>query len=227
MTTARNAATGRRSSPGDRDIRNPFFARIYHFVLAREGSRMVRLRRELLDGLSGVVVEIGPGNGPNFALYPGTVKRVLAIEPEPYLRQKAAEAARGVQVPISVVAGTADDLPIGDGQADAVVLTQVLCSVPDQARALAEATRVLKPTGELRVFEHVGAHQPLAQAALRTAEATFWRRAFGNCHPTRHTLTAIQQAGFDVSGVRRFVMRASPTEPPLPYIHGVARRNRS
>lgn len=207
------------------DIRNPFFARLYHYVLGREGKKMVRYRRELLEGLTGVVVEVGPGNGPNFALYPGTVKSVVAVEPEPYLRQKAAEAARSAPVPISVVAGTADDLPVEDGEGDAVVLTLVLCSVPDQLSALAEAARVLKPRGELRVFEHVGAHQAIAQAVLKTAEATFWRRAFGNCHPTRHTLAAIQQAGFDVSGVRRFVMKASPVEPPLPYIHGTARRS--
>jgi hypothetical protein len=73
------------------------------------------------------------------------------------------------------------------------------------------------------VFEHVGAHQPVAQAMLQAAEVTFWRRAFGNCHPTRHTLEAIQHAGFDVSGIRRFVMQASAMEPPLPFIHGIAR----
>jgi len=225
MTTEEKSVADPQTTRREEDIRNPFFARLYHYVLGREGKKMVRYRRELLEGLTGVVVEIGPGNGPNFTLYPGAVKRVVAVEPEPYLRQKATEAARSAPVPISVIAGTADDLPVEDGEADAVVLTLVLCSVPDQLSALAEAARVLTPRGELRLFEHVGADQAIAQAALKTAEATFWRRAFGNCHPTRHTLTAIQQAGFDVSGVRRFVMKASPIEPPLPYIHGIARRS--
>ncbi len=225
MTTEEETVADPQTTRREEDIRNPFFARLYHYVLGREGKKMVRYRRELLEGLTGVVVEIGPGNGPNFALYPGTVKRVVAVEPEPYLHQKATEAARSAPVPISVIAGTADDLPVEDGDADAVVLTLVLCSVPDQLSALAEAARVLNPRGELRVFEHVGADQAIAQAALKTAEVTFWRRAFGNCHPTRHTLTAIEQAGFDVSGVRRFVMKASPVEPPLPYIHGIARRS--
>jgi len=117
-------------------------------------------------------------------------------------------------------------LPVGDGEADAVVFTLVLCSVSDQERALAEAVRVLKPAGDLRVFEHVGARHSAAQAVLKAAEATLWRRAFGNCHPTRHTLAAIEQAGFDVSGVRSFAMKAGPVEPPLPYIHGIARVSR-
>jgi len=33
----------------------------------------------------------------------------------------------------------------------------VLCSVPDQQRALAELRRVLRPGGELRFYEHVRA----------------------------------------------------------------------
>jgi ubiquinone/menaquinone biosynthesis C-methylase UbiE len=215
-----------RSTGADRgqEIRNPFFARVYHYVLGRESKKMVRLRAKLLEGVAGTVVEVGPGNGPNFSLYPSTVTRVIAVEPEPYLREKASKAALKAPVPISVVDGTAEQLPVGDGETDAVVLTLVLCSVPDQPRALAEAARVLKPTGQLRVFEHVGARHPAAQAALKAAEVTFWRRAFGNCHPTRHTLAAIQQAGFDVTAVRSFAMKAGPVEPPLPFIHGIATR---
>jgi ubiquinone/menaquinone biosynthesis C-methylase UbiE len=204
------------------DVRHPLFARLYHYVLGREGKRMARHRRRLLEGLNGTVVEIGPGNGPSFRFYPTTVSKVIAVEPEPYLRQRASETAREASIPIEVVAGTAGALPLEDATADAVLFILVLCTVPDQQRALAEARRVLKPGGELRIFEHVGAHPPAAQALLKAAEATFWTRAFGGCHPTRHTLAAIERAGFDVSGVRRLVMQASPIEPPLPYILGTA-----
>ena len=59
-----------------------------------------------------------------------------------------------------MVDGTAERLPIADGTADAVVFTLVLCTVNDQVQALAEARRVLRPGGELRVLEHVLAHEP-------------------------------------------------------------------
>jgi hypothetical protein len=68
---------------------------------------------------------VGPGNGPNFPLYPRSVERVIAVEPEPYLRDKAGMAAVRAPVSISVVPGTADDLPVGDGEADVVLLTLV------------------------------------------------------------------------------------------------------
>src|SRR5579859_1414487 len=205
------------------DIRNPFFAWFYDHVLQRGSNRKDEAcRRELLDGLSGNVVEVGPGNGPNFAFYPSTVERVIAVEPEPYLRERAAKAATSAAVQIDVVAGDAEHLPVGDESVDAIVLALVLCSVPDQARALAEAKRALRPGGELRIYEHVIAERAFPRALQKAAEATFWPRAFGNCHPARDTLAAVQAAGFDTSGIRRFVMQVAAVEPPMPYILGRA-----
>jgi ubiquinone/menaquinone biosynthesis C-methylase UbiE len=205
------------------DIRNRFFARLYHHVLqGKSGRRDVGCRKELLDGLAGTVVEVGPGNGPNFAHYPITVERVIAVEPEPFLREKAAASASRLELDIELRAGDADHLPLEDGSADAVVLALVLCSVPDQASALAEARRVLRPGGELRVYEHVVAEQPVPRGLQKFAEATFWPRAFGNCHPARDTLAALTTAGFDTSEIRRFVMKVAAVEPPMPYILGRA-----
>jgi len=210
--------------PGDRQpIKNPLFARLYDRVLSRgESDRMVDCRRRLLMGLAGRVIEIGPGNGPNFPHYPPTISEVIAVEPEPYLRARAEGAAHEAGSTIRVLDGDAEHLPAEDASVDAVVVCQVLCSVADQARALQEILRVLKPGGELRVFEHVDAENRFAHATLKAAERIFWRRAFGNCHPTRDTLAAISQAGFDAREIRRFVMRAGSAEPPLPYIHGRA-----
>lgn len=209
------------TSDGTQDLRHPFFARLYHHVLQREPSeRDVRCRQRLLAGIAGTVVEVGPGNGPNFAHYPPTVERVVAVEPESFLRGKATEAASRAPVPIDVTAGDADHLPLADGEADAVVLA--LCSVPDQMSALAEARRVLRPGGELRVYEHVVAEHPVARTAQRAAQATFWPRAFGNCHPARDTLAALGAAGLDTTAITRFVMQTKPMEPPMPFILGIA-----
>jgi ubiquinone/menaquinone biosynthesis C-methylase UbiE len=168
------------------------------------------------------VIEVGPGNGPNFGLYPATVERVIAVEPEPYLRKRAGEAAAQAAVPIDVVAGDAEHLPAEDDSVDAVVLALVLCSVPDQQRALAEARRVLRPGGELRIYEHVIAQRPVPRGLQKAAQATFWPRAFGNCHPARDTLLALDQAGLATSEIRRFVMQVAAVDPPMPYILGRA-----
>jgi protein-L-isoaspartate O-methyltransferase len=56
------------------------------------------LRREMLCGLAGQVIEVGCGNGLNFVHYPATVSQVHAIEPEPHLRDLALSAARRAPV---------------------------------------------------------------------------------------------------------------------------------
>jgi ubiquinone/menaquinone biosynthesis C-methylase UbiE len=207
--------------PAEQDIHNPFFARLYRYVFARgEGKRMRRARGRLLEGLSGRVVEIGPGAGINFDNYPPGVSEVIAVEPEPYLRELAERAAAQAPVSIQVTGGTAEAIPVEDASVDAVVLCLVLCSVPDQAQALAEARRVLRPGGEIRVLEHVVAENPVARGIQKAADVTFWPRLLGGCHPNRDTRAALAAAGFDISDVKRFVMQGAPTEPPLPFILG-------
>lgn len=203
------------------DIRNPLFARFYAHLLeplaARDGNR-----RRMLAGVHGRVVEIGCGAGVNFALYPLTVIEVIAVEPEPYLRERAQRAAQAAPVTVTVVGGQADRLPLEDESADAIVSSLVLCSVPDQAVALREMHRVLRPDGELRFYEHVAAHNRLGFALQHAADATFWPRAFGNCHTTRDTQSAIERAGFEMQQSRR--LRFPKVEPPHPHIIGIARR---
>jgi SAM-dependent methyltransferase len=107
-------------------------------------------------------------------------------------------AAQQAAVPIRVVDGTADALPSPDAGMDAAVASLVLCSVPDQARALAELRRVLRPGGELRFFEHIQAGTSGLARAQRLADV-IWPICVGGCHTSRDTLTAITTAGFHLT----------------------------
>jgi SAM-dependent methyltransferase len=112
---------------------------------AFEAKGAAEHRAELLVGLVGRVIEVGAGTGLNFKHYPQTVTEVVALEPEPHLREVARAAATEAPVPVTVVEGTADDLPADDAAFDAGVASLVLCSVPSQPRALAELSRVIRP----------------------------------------------------------------------------------
>ena len=207
------------------DIPHRFFARIWPALNRMGDTHGAREhRRRMLEGLSGRVLELGPGDGANFAHYPGTVTEVVAVEPEPSLRKLATRAAAGAPVAVRVVAGTADALPVEDESVDAAVASLVLCSVPDQATALGELRRVLKPGGELRFYEHVVAEGSVLRGMQRLAQATFWPRLFGNCHPARDTGAAIIGAGFEVLELDRFGFKAGALEPAVPHILGRARR---
>jgi ubiquinone/menaquinone biosynthesis C-methylase UbiE len=172
--------------------------------------REVRLHTELLAGLSGVVVEVGCGLGRLFPRYPATVGRLVAVEPDAELRAGAARAVQALPFPAEVLDGDAGRLPLPDGSVDAVVVAEVLCSVPDQRAALAEVRRVLRPGGELRVFEHVVAEPVLGRLAQHLLDATVWPRLLGGCHPTRDTTAALQAAGFGTTGLRRVWSASTP-----------------
>jgi ubiquinone/menaquinone biosynthesis C-methylase UbiE len=207
------------------DLPHPRFARMYLRVApGAEARGAAEHRRRLLSGLAGQVIEIGAGQGLNFEHYPSTVTDVLAVEPEPTLRAEAERAARAATVPVRVIAGVADALPAADGSADAVVVSLVLCSVPDQARALAEARRVLGPDGELRFYEHVIARRQPMRALLQAADKSgIWPAMAGGCHPARDTVAAIERAGFAITSMQRFAFAAARFEPPIPHVLGVAR----
>ncbi|HEU4702687.1 MAG TPA: methyltransferase domain-containing protein [Conexibacter sp.] len=207
-------------------VNHPLFARFYARVLApNEGNDIRALREELLAGLHGRVVELGSGPGANFPHYPETVTEVVAVEPEAYLREQAQEAVPQARVPVTVLDGVADALPLEDGSCDAAVACLVLCSVPDQARALAELRRVLKPGGELRFFEHVRGHSVRMTRWQRFADRTFWPRLFGGCHTARDTRAAIAAAGFTLERQRDVRPDSVPAFLPVaPQTIGVARK---
>lgn len=203
---------------------HPLFARFWK--LAAPGAMSGRDRDELLAGLTGTVVEVGAGTGVNFAHYPAAVERVVAVEPEPHLRAEAERHAERAAVAVEVLDGTAEALPVADGAADAVVLSLVLCSVTDQAAALAELERVVRPGGELRFYEHVVAHRERPAAFQRWLDRSgIWPRLGAGCHVARDTLGAIEASGFELGEHRRFMSGLGPFA--LPHIAGVARRQSS
>lgn len=189
------------------EVTHPLFARLWSKVIVGglERAGAGRYRHEVLAGLTGEVLEVGVGTGVNFPRYPDTVIRLVAIEPEPHLREQAAAAAVGLPFPVEVLPGVAGALPLPDASVDAVVCCLVLCSVDDLDAALAEVVRVLRPGGELRLLEHVLAPEPGAmQRVQRGLDATVWPRLFGGCHVSRDTVAAVQRAGFDFASLDRF-----------------------
>ena len=203
-------------------LQHPLFARAFaRAVGALDRRGAAEHRSRVLAGLHGSVIEIGAGTGSSFPLYPPAVTHVLAVEPDDYLRGVAEENAATASVPVTVVDGAAEHIPAETGSADAVVASLVLCSVRNQAKALAEIRRVLKPGGTLAYYEHVRSNRPLL-ARAEDLLTPVWGRFMGGCHLNRDTLGAITAAGFTVEGNVRFNFAVGRLNPPLAHILGTA-----
>ena len=205
----------------------PVFARYdVRASQAMETGGMAEHRRRALAGLTGTLIEVGAGNGLNFTHYPAGVTGVLAVEPNPYLRQIAGQQARQAPVPVEVRDGVAERLPAADGAFDAAVVTMVLCSVTDQRAALGEIHRVVRPGGQLHFLEHVQAGTPGWRRTQRLLDATIWPVLLGGCHSGRDTLGSIASAGFTVGRVEEFSFPPTRWSTPTSrHVSGVAVRD--
>lgn len=189
---------------------------------ARVGDRkgFAAIRRRAVAELGGDVLEVGAGTGLNLAHY-GMAERVVAVEPDRGMAARLRARAARAPVAVEVVEARAEELPFRDACFDHVVLTLVLCSVRDPARALDEAHRVLRPGGSLAFVEHVRAEGRLGRWQDRLTP--LHRRVAGNCHLNRATAEAIVRAGFRVDRIEQI---AVPGAHPLvrPGIYGRATR---
>jgi ubiquinone/menaquinone biosynthesis C-methylase UbiE len=207
----------------DARVSHPVFARFFDRLSALMEREVGAHRDRLLAGLSGRVIEVGAGNGVNFAHYPDTVSEVVALEPEAYLRRKAEKAGSRAPVPVRVVDATADELPFDPASFDAAVASLVLCTIPDVPGALAELRRVLRPGAELRFFEHVRSDQSAKARVQQVFDRTgVWPWVGGGCHCSRRTVSTIEAAGYTVGDVAS--MNLGPSWGITnPHVLGVAR----
>jgi ubiquinone/menaquinone biosynthesis C-methylase UbiE len=183
-------------------IRERLFAALYDpLSKAAEEKLGAETKRELLANARGRVLEIGIGTGLSLPHYPAGVE-VVGVEPSEPMLRRARRRAEEIGRDVELLRAPAETLPFADASFDTVVTLAVLCSVDDQAHALAEFRRVLRPGGRFIFLEHVRSDDPaVAQKQDR------WERPWGwftcGCHPNRDTLGAIEAAGFDVVHVER------------------------
>lgn len=152
-------------------------------------------KAEAIGAMSGTVVEIGPGTGVNMRYY-GDDVHVIGIEPNPDMHPRLHRHAdeHGVDLEIRTIKG--ERLDVGDGEADGVVGTLVLCGVDDPGAVLAEIRRVLRPGGVFFFLEHVAAPDGTWTRRLQRLVKRPHRWMFQGCEVDRDTESLLRGAGF-------------------------------
>lgn len=198
--------------------------RFIAWFMARSGGRYDALvegrKRRLLSGLSGTLVEIGSGTGPNLRYLPAGL-RVVAVEPNPFMHPHFLRTAREQDRPVHLVRGDTEALPFADESVETVLSSLVLCSVRGLDGALQEVHRILRPGGRFIFIEHVGAP---AGSWLRRAQRWIkpaWRALGDGCEPDRDTHENLLKAGFRMVRLERFEV---PLPLVSPHIAGIAEK---
>ena len=174
--------------------------------LALSGREFNQMRQRIAADLEGDVLEIGIGSGRNVPHYPPAVTRVWAVEPAAVGRKLASKRLAASPVPVEYVGLDGQDLPLRDESVDHVLTTWTLCTIPNVARALTEARRVLRPGGAIHFVEH--GRSPDANVARWQDRLTpIQRRLFGGCHLNRPIDRLLVDAGFELTRVENHYAR--------------------
>ena len=201
-------------------LRSRFFAFTYdRFSKGSEEAGLAEMRKNLIAGASGDVLEIGGGTGANLGYYGAGVESLTVTEPEPAMLKRLERKARGQQSQATVLRAPAEDLPFADASFDTVVSTLVLCGVDDQPRAVRELRRVLRPGGRLIFIEHVRSDDP--RVAKMQDRMNPVNRLVVCCDCNRPTLDTVRSGGFEVTELEQTEL---PKAPPFvrPLIIGAA-----
>jgi len=190
-----------------------FGKRVHAWMLAHCVARYERMvaerKRGLFANLSGDILEIGPGAGPNLGYYPKGC-RWVGVEPNPFMHRYLREAAARAGLSIDIRTIVAETLPAEDQSMDVVVSTLVLCSVTNPAMVLREIRRVLKPGGRFVFLEHVAAPEGTRLRTVQRILRPVWKRIADGCYPDRETGPSIERVGFSSVQYENFRLPLGP-----------------
>jgi ubiquinone/menaquinone biosynthesis C-methylase UbiE len=165
--------------------------------LAMRNRQLVPYRKRVISAAQGRVLEIGIGSGANIPFYGSSSREVIGLEPAPRLIAMAKHASSKSGLPVTLIEGSSEAIPLDSASVDTVVSTWTLCSIADAVVALQEMRRVLTPGGRFLFSEHGLAPDPGMQRWQNWLDPA-WKRLAGGCHLNRAINRLVEQAGFRI-----------------------------
>jgi SAM-dependent methyltransferase len=156
-------------------------------------------RKELINNISGNVLEIGSGTGINFGLYNANKVNVYAIEPSVEMWKVAENKFINKALPPHIkklTMGLDDELfdIIPKASIDYVICTLVLCTIPDLEKSMQIIKKALKNNGKLLLIEHICSNDPIIHT-FQNIGNPIWKLFAEGCNLNRHTDKIIKQSG--------------------------------
>lgn len=170
---------------------------------------MVRSERWLFDDTRswicgrarGRTLEVAIGTGLNLEHYPEDVE-LVGVDLSAGMLAGARRRVGELGIDVELRTGDAQDLDFDDDSFDSVVCTFSLCAVPDDAKAVDEMVRVLRPGGRLLLADHVIGSPWWLRSLQRLIE--IGSIPMGGEHFRRRPLLHVQAAGMEIAERDRF-----------------------
>jgi SAM-dependent methyltransferase len=153
---------------------------------------------EFLTGVRGVVLEIGCGSWTLLPYYPPEVTQIIGVEPDLGQRERAfRRAANQRKHEWDIVDLLAEEkMPIPTESVDFVTFSDSICSIRKPDLLFEEIRRVLRPKGQVRIYQHTAFSAPLGRRVQRVVDACGWPILFHGCRTSIDVVTLVQQNGF-------------------------------
>ena len=164
----------------------------------REKMFFSKLRKEMLVGVRGKVLDVGIGTGKNLSYYPADVE-LIGIDISPKMLEKARRRANTLGSEVDLRVMDVENLEFADSTFDFIVVTFVFCSATDPVKGLRELARVVKDDGTILLLEHVRSENKVIGKLMDWLNPIA-RWLFGP-NINRQTLANVEAAGLEVVSV--------------------------
>ena len=169
-------------------------SRTYDLISFGEDLRQGDDKRRLFSRASGRTIFVAVGTGNDIKYLPPGLD-VVGLDISARMIERARPRAEQYQGCIELRVMDVQQLEYADNSFDTAVTACTFCSVPDPIRGLRELRRVLKPGGQLLMFEHVRSNVPMV--GLMLDALTYVSRLLGP-DLNRDTTANVRRAGFQI-----------------------------
>lgn len=139
------------------------------------------------------VLEVGVGTGRNLLYYPQGMT-ITGIDLSPRMLAYARTLAQQLNIDADFYEADAQALPFPAASFDTAIATFVFCSVPNPVLGLCELRRVLAPSGQLLLLEHVLSGKRVLRPLMQALNPLIVRMMGANIN--RETVENVRRAGF-------------------------------
>jgi ubiquinone/menaquinone biosynthesis C-methylase UbiE len=169
-------------------------SRTFDLISFADVHRLGPHKRRLFSKTRGATLMVAAGTGNDFEFFPPG-HRILAIDISPAMLERAARKASRYEGELELRQMDVCELALPDASFDTVATVCTFCSVPKPIVGLRELHRVLRPDGQLLMFEHV--RSKIGPLGILLDLMTPLSRRFGP-DMNRDTVENVQKAGFRI-----------------------------